>query len=70
MCNSGEGMEETKILDTFLYGAIFIPEGVEVPPKDIIQQPELQLCIEDFGNRRWKNKAATLFLFRFPKEED
>ena len=44
--------EETKILDTFLYEAIFIPEGVEAPPKDIIEQPELQLYIEDFGNRK------------------
>lgn len=43
--------EETSILDTFLYEAIFIPEGVEAPPKDIIEQPELQLYIEDFGNR-------------------
>lgn len=43
--------EETRILDTFLYEAIFIPEGVEAPPKSIIQQPELQLYIEDFGNR-------------------
>ena len=28
--------EEVKLLDTFLYEAIFIPEGVEAPPKDII----------------------------------
>ena len=32
---------EVKELDTFLYEAIFIPEGVEAPPKDIILQPEL-----------------------------
>jgi len=27
--------EETGILDTFLYEAIFIPEGVEAPPISI-----------------------------------
>ena len=27
---------ETKVLDTFLYEAIFIPEGVAAPSKDII----------------------------------
>ena len=43
--------EEVKVLDTFLYEAIFIPEGVEAPPKDIINQPELQVYVEGFGNR-------------------
>lgn len=43
--------EETGILDTFLYEAIFIPEGVEAPPRDIINQPELQVYVDDFGNR-------------------
>ena len=28
--------DENKVLDTFLYEAIFIPEGVSAPPKDII----------------------------------
>ena len=43
--------EEVKVLDTFLYEAIFIPEGVEAPPKEIINQSELQVYVEDFGNR-------------------
>ena len=30
--------EEVKCLDTFLYEAIFIPEGVEAPPMEIINQ--------------------------------
>lgn len=38
-------------MDTFLYEAIFIPEGVEAPPKEIIHQPELQVYVDDFGNR-------------------
>ena len=43
--------EEVKILDTFLYEAIFIPEGVEAPPMDIINQPELQVYVEGFGTK-------------------
>ena len=41
--------DEIKVLDTFLYEAIFIPEGVVAPDIDIINQPELQVYIKDFG---------------------
>ena len=40
---------EYSILPDFLYEAIFIPEGTEKPPKSIIEQPELQVYIADFG---------------------
>ena len=40
---------EYPVLSDFLYEAIFIPAGMEKPPKSIIQQPELQVYIEDFG---------------------
>lgn len=40
---------EVKILDTFLYEAIFIPEGFEVPSREIIKHPDLQIYISDFG---------------------
>ena len=40
---------EIALLDDFLYEAIFIPEGVQAPPKDIIKQPELQVYVADFG---------------------
>ena len=40
---------EYQILSDFLYEAIFIPEGMDKPPKSIIEQPELQVYIEDFG---------------------
>ena len=40
---------EYSILADFLYEAIFIPEGMEKPPKSIIEQPELQVYIADFG---------------------
>lgn len=43
--------EEVKVLDTFLYEAIFIPEGAEAPSRDIINLPELQVYINDFGNK-------------------
>lgn len=41
--------EEYAILDEFLYEAIFVPEGVQAPPKSIITQPELQVYVSDFG---------------------
>lgn len=40
---------EYKLLDNFLYEAIFIPKGVELPPKTIIQKNELQVYVKDFG---------------------
>ncbi|MCR5356010.1 MAG: GNAT family N-acetyltransferase [Lachnospiraceae bacterium] len=40
---------EYDLLQDFLYEAIFIPEGVEPPAKEIIKQPELKLYYEDFG---------------------
>ena len=40
---------ETYLLKDFLYEAIFIPEGVEPPDKDIIEKPELRVYTEDFG---------------------
>ena len=42
---------EYPILSDFLYEAIFIPEGMDKPPKSIIEQPELQIYIEDFGKK-------------------
>ncbi|MCI8647735.1 MAG: GNAT family N-acetyltransferase [Firmicutes bacterium] len=41
--------EEYEVLADFLYEAIFIPPGMEKPPKAIIRQPELQVYIADFG---------------------
>ena len=40
---------EYPILSNFLYEAIFIPEGMNHPPKSIINQPELQVYTADFG---------------------
>lgn len=41
--------DELRLLDDFLYEAIFIPEGVDAPPKSIISHPDLQVYIKDFG---------------------
>jgi ribosomal protein S18 acetylase RimI-like enzyme len=42
---------EIKILEQLLYEAIFIPEGIEKPSFDIIKTPELQVYINNFGNK-------------------
>ncbi len=36
-------------LEEFLYEAVFVPEGVEPPPKSIITLPELRIYTEGFG---------------------
>lgn len=41
--------DEKDLIKDFLYEAIFIPEGVEPPAREIIEQPELKLYYEDFG---------------------
>ena len=35
-----------------MYEAIFIPDGVDAPPYEIINQPELQVYVTDFGKRK------------------
>lgn len=40
---------EYKVLEDFLYEAIYIPEGIDLPPRSIINQPELQIYINEFG---------------------
>ena len=47
--------EEIKILDDFIYEAIFIPEGTEKPTKEIIKSEDLQVYIKDFGNSKDDN---------------
>ena len=42
---------EYPLLRDFLYEAIFIPEGAEPPEKSIVDQPELRLYIENFGEK-------------------
>ena len=42
---------ELPLLTDFLYYAIFVPEGVEAPPREIVNLPELQVYIRDFGSQ-------------------
>ena len=42
---------EVPLLDDFLYEAIFLPPGVEAPPRSIIDDPALQVYVEGFGTR-------------------
>ena len=44
--------EDHCLLSNFLYEAIYIPDGVEPPPKSIINSPELQEYIFEFGKRK------------------
>lgn len=41
--------KEYPLLEDFLYEAIFIPQGVEPPPRSIINNAELQVYVKDFG---------------------
>lgn len=41
---------EYSLLENFLYEAIFVPEGVAPPPRSIINTPDLQVYIENFGS--------------------
>lgn len=44
--------EEYPLLEDFLYEAIFVPEGMSEPSKSIINQPELQVYIANFGKEK------------------
>lgn len=44
--------DETELLKDFLYEAIFIPEGVDPPDREIIKLPKLRIYNEDFGTGR------------------
>lgn len=46
---------EYKLLNDFLYEAIFIPKGTENPPKEIINNKELQVYVKDFGTNKDDN---------------
>ena len=43
--------EEHGLLREFLYQAIYLPEGVVPPPRSVIDLPELQIYIADFGTQ-------------------
>ena len=46
---------ELGLLKDFLYEAIFIPEGVEPPSRDIVEKPELRVYTDGFGTKSGDN---------------
>lgn len=44
-------LEEHDLLREFLYQAIYLPEGMEPPPRSVMDLPELQVYIAHFGTR-------------------
>ncbi len=47
--------DETRVLKDFLYEAIFVPEGMEPPDREILEKPELRVYTDDFGTRKGDN---------------
>jgi ribosomal protein S18 acetylase RimI-like enzyme len=44
------GKADYPVLEEFMYWAIFTPQGAELPPRDIIFNPDVFIYIENFGN--------------------
>lgn len=42
---------EIPMLKDFLYEAVFIPKGAEAPPRAVVDTPELQVYVRDFGRQ-------------------
>ena len=42
---------EYDLLREFLYQAIYLPEGVALPPRSVVDLPELQVYVAGFGTR-------------------
>ncbi len=42
---------EYPLLEDFLYHAIFVPPGMEAPPRDIIHHPDVFVYIDGFGSK-------------------
>ena len=51
-------VNEIKLLQDFLYEAIFIPEGVEPPGREIIELPELKIY---YSKRKVISKRLLLY---------
>ena len=50
--------EEYALLSAFLYEAIYIPEGAELPTRSVVSLPELQEYVVDFGTRKHDRALA------------
>ncbi len=45
-------VEEFPALEEFLYQAIFVAEGADPPEREIISSPDMQIYIENFGEKK------------------
>ncbi len=52
---------EIGLLKDFLYEAVFVPEGMEPPARDIVEQPELRVYTDCFGTRKGDNCLVVEF---------
>ncbi len=52
---------EYPVLSDFLYEAIFVPKGIALPARDIIDTPELRMYTDGFGTRKGDNCLAADF---------
>ena len=53
--------DEYQLLDDFLYEAIFIPEGEELPPRSVTELPELRMYVDGFGSQKRDYALAAEF---------
>ncbi|GFI61457.1 hypothetical protein IMSAG049_00616 [Clostridiales bacterium] len=49
------------LLNDFLYEAIFVAEGMSLPSRDIIKQPELKIYTENFGQKKDDKALVAVF---------
>lgn len=50
---------EYTLIEDFLYEAIFIPRGKEIPSRTIIYQQQLQVYVDGFGNKDDKSGCGS-----------
>ena len=44
--------EEYPLLRNFLYEAIYVPEGIKPPPQTVLDLPEMQIYVKNFGHTK------------------
>lgn len=45
-------ISEASLLKEFTYLAVYVPQGVKMPPKSIVEQPALKIYYQDFGTEK------------------
>jgi len=52
--------EDFPLLEEFIYHAIFVPPGEELPPREIIRKPDVYMYIDDYGGKPDDNGLIAL----------